>query len=229
MELTEQVKDWPGWFEARESDYNLHSRFFKVAARFGGFAPKLPGLKWAYDAARTPAYAHRRRRIKEILREEYDIQAPVQFVHHHYAHAASAYFTSDFDNALAVSMDGGGDRHSSHIYSVRNGKFERVNAVDAYDSLGNYYAYITTICGFKAKPHEGKITGLAARGKPIYHDLLESMIGCENGRLVNRAHVLFNEALKEIRKRLPDGIRPPRARQPHHHVSTRRSLRERLA
>ena len=205
MELTEQVKDWPGWFEARESDYNLHSRFFKVAARFGGIAPKIPGLQWAYYAARTPAYAHRRRRIKQILREEYGIQAQVQFVHHHYAHAASAYFTSNFDDALVVSMDGGGDRHSSHIYSVRNAKFERVNAADTYDSLGNYYAYTTAICGFKAKRHEGKITGLAARGKPIYRELLESMIGCENGRLVNRAHVLFNEALKQIRKRLPDG------------------------
>ena len=45
MELTEQVKrSGRGWFEARESDYNLHSRFFKVAARFGGIAPKFPGF-----------------------------------------------------------------------------------------------------------------------------------------------------------------------------------------
>jgi carbamoyltransferase len=204
MELTEETKDWPGWFEARESDDNLHSRFFKVAARYGGLAAKVPVLKRAYYALRIPAYNHRRRRIKQILRTEFGIHAPVQFIHHHYAHAAAAYFTSNFEDALVVSMDGGGDGHSSHIYSVRNGRFERVNAADSYDSLGNYYAYITAICGFKAKRHEGKITGLAARGKPIHRQMLESMIACEDGRLVNRGRVLFNEALEHIRKQLPD-------------------------
>jgi carbamoyltransferase len=205
MELNEEVMDWPGWFEARQSDYNLHSHFFKVAARFGGIAPKVPGMKQAYYLLRTPAYSHRRRRIKELLAGEFGIHAPVKFIPHHYAHATSAYFTSNFDDALVVSMDGGGDRHSSHVYSVRGGKFERLHAADAYDSLGNYYAYITAICGFKAKRHEGKITGLAARGKPVYRDLLTAMIAAEDGRLVNRGRVLFNEALKQIRKRLPPG------------------------
>jgi hypothetical protein len=65
VQLTEQIKDWPGWFEARESDHNVHSRFFKVAGRFGGIAPKVPGFQWAYYAARTPAYAYRRRRISK--------------------------------------------------------------------------------------------------------------------------------------------------------------------
>ena len=205
MEFREHVTDWPGWFEARKSDINLHSKFFRVASRFGGVAPRVPGVRWAYYGLRTPVYIRRRRRIRELLRNEFGISAPVQFVNHHYAHAASAYFTCGFEDALVVSMDGGGDGHSSHVYSVRGGRFERVNVSNSYDSLGNYYAYVTAICGFKAKRHEGKITGLAARGSPVYRDLLGSMIACEHGHLVNRGRVLFDEALREICRRLPAG------------------------
>jgi carbamoyltransferase len=204
MEFREQVAEWPGWFEARSSDVNLHSRFFRVASRFGGLAPKVPGMSRAYYALRTPVYRRRRARIREILAQEFGVHAPVRFINHHYAHAASAYFTCNYDDALVVSMDGGGDGHSAHVYSVRGGSFERLDAADSYDSLGNYYAYVTALCGFKAKRHEGKITGLAARGVPAYRDILDAMIGCQNGRLVNRAQLLFDQAMSEIRRRLPD-------------------------
>jgi carbamoyltransferase len=205
MELRERVTGWPGWFEAREQDDDLHSSFFRVAARFGGVASWLPGLKRAYYALRKPAYARRQVRIREILREEFGITAPVEFVNHHFAHAASAYWTSGFGEALVVTMDGGGDGSSSHVYGVRDGAFERLVTVDSYDSLGNYYAYVTALCGFKAKRHEGKITGLAARGTPRYRDLLASMIVYEDGRLVNRGRVLFNQALERLRAGLPPG------------------------
>ena len=205
MEFHDEVTGWPGWFEARNEDKDLHSFFFKIASRFGGVADRLPLLKQAYYGLRSPVYAARRKRIGELMRDEFGIAAPVEFYHHHYVHATSAYYTSNFDDALVVSMDGGGDGHSSHVYSVKGGKFELLNAAASYDSLGNYYAYITAICGFKAKRHEGKITGLAARGKPVYRDLLKSMIDCENGQLVNKGRVLFNAALERIREQLPQG------------------------
>jgi len=205
MEFREKVSDWPGWFEARRQDRDLHTAFFKVAARFGGVAARIPLLKQAYYGLRSPAFEKRRRRIGQILREEFGISAKVEFFNHHFAHATSAYYTSNFENALVVTMDGGGDGHSSHIYSVRDGKFEQLASVDSFDSLGNYYAYVTALCGFKAKRHEGKITGLAARGRPVHLDLLESMIAYEDGGLVNRGRVLFGRALEELGSRLGEG------------------------
>lgn len=203
MEFREEVSGWPGWFEAREQDGDLHSAFFKVASRFGAVAGRLPGLKRVYYATRGPMYKARRERIKAILVKEFGITATVEFIRHHYAHATSAYFTSNFDEALAVTMDGGGDGHCAHVYRVKDGEFELLNAADSYDSLGNYYAYVTAICGYKAKRHEGKITGLAARGEPVYRELLNAMIGCQDGRLINRGRVLFNSALERIQKQLP--------------------------
>jgi len=204
MEFRDEIEDWPGWFEARDEETDIHSMFFRLASRFGNLGPRIPGLKLGYYALRAPIYRRRRRRIVDILREEFAIRANVRFFHHHYAHATSAYYTSPFQEALVVSMDGGGDGHSSHIYSVKDGVFKNLVTIDSYDSLGNFYAYITAICGFKAKRHEGKITGLAARGRPIYRDIIEAMIGHENGKVVNRGHVMFNSALDAIRNALPE-------------------------
>jgi carbamoyltransferase len=205
MEFRDQIAGWPGWFEAREDDADVHAAFFKVASRFGGLAASIPGLKGLYYQLRKPIFAKRRARIAEILREEFGITAPVEFVDHHYAHAASAYFTSGFPRALIVTMDGGGDGNCSQVYAGEDGRLKLLNQVDSYDSLGNYYAYATALCGYKAKRHEGKITGLAARGAPAYRELLGSMIAHENGTLVNRGRVLFNTALTRIRERLPEG------------------------
>jgi len=204
MEFREEIADWPGWFEARDEETDVHSAFFRLASRFGGLVPRIPGLRRGYYALRAPIYKRRRSRIGELLKEEFGITAPVRFFHHHFAHATSAYLTSPYRDALVVTMDGGGDGHCSHVYSVRDGVFKKLTTADSYDSLGNFYAYITAICGYKAKRHEGKITGLAARGRPIYRDVLEAMIGCDNGHLINRGHVLFTNALDAIRGALPD-------------------------
>ena len=80
MEFSEKVLDWPGWFEARDADANLHSRFFKIASRFGHLAPRFPILRRSYYALRAPAYQNRRRRIGEILEQDFGIRAPVRSI-----------------------------------------------------------------------------------------------------------------------------------------------------
>lgn len=207
MSLREEVRGWRGWFEERNSELNLHNAFFRVAARFADVAERVPGLKPAYYGLRWPIYEKRRRRLREILSEEFGIEADVHFFHHHLSHAKAAYHSSGYGDALVVTMDGGGDRDSSHVYSVRGGEWKRLKAVDAYDSLGNWYAYVTALSGFKAKKHEGKITGLAAHGEPVYYDLLREMVGYEDGGTVNRANALFDGALELLEESLPEDWR----------------------
>lgn len=205
MEFRDEVMAWPGWFEARDEESDIHTIFFQAASQFGDLAPRVPGLRKAYYALRTPIYRHRRKRIADVLDKEFGITAPARFFNHHFAHATSAYYTSPFTDALVVTMDGGGDGHCSHIYDVRNGRFRHLLSIDSYDSLGNYYAYVTAVCGFRAKRHEGKVTGLAARGKPRFLDLLAGMIQYEEGRFQNRGRVLFHRAVETIRNQLPPG------------------------
>jgi carbamoyltransferase len=197
-----ECKAWDGWFEA-EQDRSIRSEIFKIASSFGGVAGSFPILKKVYHQARQPVFIHRRKKICEVLNNEFGIRARIFFLDHHYAHAASAYYTSGFDDALVVTMDGGGDGCSSHVYQVVNGKFKKLNEISSYDSLGNYYSYVTAICGFKAQKHEGKITGLAAHGKPVYEELLNSLITHKQGQIRNVGKLLFTGALKGIQNRLP--------------------------
>ncbi|HEX2228881.1 MAG TPA: carbamoyltransferase C-terminal domain-containing protein [Candidatus Binatia bacterium] len=199
MEFRNEIVGWNGWFEERQDLEDSHNLFFNVASKFGSLANKIPASKKLYYAMRKPIYEERRRRIREIMQSEYGVQAPVRFCDHHLAHAASAYYTSGFNEALVITMDGGGDGSSSHVYVGKNGRLENLSKVDSYDSLGNYYAYVTAMCGYKAKRHEGKITGLAAHGRPVYYVVLNSLIACSEGRTVNKGEVLFSAALKKIR------------------------------
>jgi carbamoyltransferase len=204
MEFRDDVAGWNGWFEERQDIEDSHNLFFNVASKFGSLANKIPACKKLYYVMRRPVFEERRRRIADIMRGEFSIHAPVRFFDHHYAHAASAYYTSGFDETLVITMDGGGDGSSSHVYLGRNGKLENLSKVDSYDSLGNYYAYATAICGYKAKRHEGKITGLAAYGNPAYYEMLKTFIDCSEGRTVNKGAVLFGAAVKKMRHILRD-------------------------
>src|SRR5207244_2413652 len=107
------------------------------------------------------------------------------------------------DEATVITMDGAGDYSSSHVYRVRAGRFQPFWTVNSFNSLGNYYAYITHICGFKAQKHEGKITGLAAYGAPIYADLLRRYVTYEDGSIVNKGEVFYWAAVKALERSLP--------------------------
>jgi carbamoyltransferase len=87
-------------------------------------------------------------------------------VDHHVSHAASAYFTSGFDECLVVTADGSGDGASITASVGRAGELSEILRIPASHSAGVFYASITAHLGFKAHRHEGKITGLAAFGDP---------------------------------------------------------------
>lgn len=86
-------------------------------------------------------------------------------VGHHESHAASAYYTSGFDEATIITMDGGSlfEPWCTTIYGGKQGKLHLIDR----DSIcfTDYYFFSTALLGFKPNGHEGKLTGLAAHGK----------------------------------------------------------------
>ena len=195
------VRPFDGWL-ADDKGF-LRNAVFSTVGKFSSLVDTVPGMESLYYKLRWPVFAARRRKIRKIVRDELNANCPVEFVDHHLAHATSAYFTSGYDEAVVASMDGGGDGMSSRVYLVRNGKFEQIGSTTAFHSLGNYYAYVTHICGFKAQKHEGKITGLAAHGQPVHLELLRSMISFDEGRIRNVAGQVFRGAVKALKDRLP--------------------------
>ncbi len=125
-----------------------------------------------------------RRRLRAL-----GLSAPASFIDHHRCHNASAYYTSGWDDCLAISLDGSGDGYCSRVYACRGGRMELVKSVPSYHSPGYYYNYVTHILGFIPVRHEGKITGLAAYGDPracldVFRERL--FYDKEKGTFVNR-------------------------------------------
>ena len=172
--------------------------FFDVGSSLSKWMNTFPILEKIYYLLRQPFFIYRRIKIKKILRNELRIECPVVFIDHHLCHAMCAYYSSPFDEATIVTADSAGDGVSSQIYKVSDTTFEKLNEVSSYNSPCAFYSYVTHICGFKAGKHEGKITGLAAHGKPHYVDFFRTLIIYENGSFKNVGGVFFKSGIKAI-------------------------------
>jgi len=200
-----ETRVWDGWFQKDRGI--VKTTLLNMASIVPTIIGSKPVLRRLYYRIKFILGKRRQKTVVGLLRKQYGIQCPIKFLDHHFAHACSAYFTSGLKRATVITMDGAGDFVSSRIYSVKDGDFQQVCEVDSYDSIGNYYAYVTHLCGFKAHKHEGKITGLAAHGKPVYVDLLKQFISYENGRIINRGNVFYWSALKALKEALPESFK----------------------
>ncbi|MBI5855311.1 MAG: carbamoyltransferase [Nitrospirae bacterium] len=90
----------------------------------------------------------------------------VHHVNHHLAHAASAYFTSGWDECLVIVIDGMGEVHGASVYHARDGKLTSLQHISALDSIGILYSLVTLHLGFDFNSDEYKIMGLAPYGDP---------------------------------------------------------------
>ncbi|MEO8354726.1 MAG: carbamoyltransferase C-terminal domain-containing protein [Chloroflexota bacterium] len=193
---------WNGWFDGKHA--GKPRPFEKISGTLAPIAGYIPFAQKAHHQLKDIFSRKRLSQIPELLDAEYGITAPVKYYDHHYCHATSAYYTSNYDHALVVTLDGGGDGLSGSVYEGENGRLTRLSAVDSFNSLGNFYSYITHLCGFKAESHEGKITGLAALGKPAYIDILREFVSYQSpGQIQYTVPMYHRSALKQIGGRLP--------------------------
>lgn len=129
---------------------------------------------------------------------EIGLLAKLSRVEHHVTHAANAYYTSGFDDALIVTLDGYGSGLSGSASVGRDGRIERIHGVDYPHSLGTFYESVTSALGFKPSRHEGKIVGLAAYGDPcVLSDVLLSRLQVEDGnfRILESNNLYFARLL----------------------------------
>lgn len=105
-------------------------------------------------------------RLRE--RNGFRYQLHKQAWNHHLCHAATACYSSPYDDALCVVVDGMGEGSSSSVFSFREGKIKRLDSPRFANlaSLGIFYSQVCFAIGFD--PHAGeewKVMGLAAYGK----------------------------------------------------------------
>lgn len=188
-----------GWFQEVSSIARIRNEIASMfAIPFGNFS----FARNSYRYLKRMTLGRRKSGVRNLLREM-GIDAPISYHEHHRCHAIAAYEVSGFEKALSISMDGGGDGCSSHVYTLHRSDEKLINRLDSFDSIGNYYAYVTHMCGFRASIHEGKITGLAAAGEPIYKDIFSSLVDYNEGRIRNRGRLFYKVAINTLGQLLP--------------------------
>lgn len=110
----------------------------------------------------------------ESFRRRYGFEKTrIFFANHHAAHGISAYFFSEFEDALIYTADGFGDDVSYSARAAVRGDIkdllggdENLHLTMKPNSVGMLYSFFTQALGFILNRHEGKVTGLAGFGTP---------------------------------------------------------------
>jgi carbamoyltransferase len=113
------------------------------------------------------------------------------FYNHHESHALAPLFYTDWNDALLVTADGGGDTVNYSHRHLANGKLTAIYGGEEClltplptDSLGHAYETVTGALGFIPRRHEGKLTGLAAFGQPVLAEKIAAhFLVDDNGRI----------------------------------------------
>jgi carbamoyltransferase len=87
------------------------------------------------------------------------------FVHHHFAHAMSAFATSGFESSLITTFDGQGDASSGMILKGEGARVEPLINLPKSKSLGFFYDKVIAYLGYRFFD-EYKVMGLAPYGDP---------------------------------------------------------------
>ncbi|MGV8815422.1 MAG: carbamoyltransferase [Gelidibacter sp.] len=114
--------------------------------------------------------------IEELIKESFGYCPPIKYIEHHRAHLASAFFSSPFDEATVVSIDGSGDFSTVMIGKAKNNTIEVIESQDFPVSIGIFYSAFTQFLGFPYYGDEYKVMGLSPYGQPTFLEEMRKVI-----------------------------------------------------
>ena len=109
--------------------------------------------------------------LKEQDNDFNDIKK-INFSEHHLSHAASAFFSSPYDEAVILTLDGVGEWATTTISLGKYNKINILKEIHFPHSLGLLYSAFTYFLGFKVNSGEYKVMGLAPYGEPRFKDII---------------------------------------------------------
>jgi carbamoyltransferase len=95
---------------------------------------------------------------------------------HHMSHMAYSYYTSPFNRATLVSVDGVGEEETMCVSIAKNNNITQIESTKYPHSLGLLYSAITAYLGFKPNEGEYKVMGLAPYGKDRFLNKMRSIV-----------------------------------------------------
>jgi carbamoyltransferase len=96
----------------------------------------------------------------------------IKFSEHHLSHAASAFFSSPYEEAIILTLDGVGEWATTTVSLGKNNKINILKEIHFPHSLGLLYSAFTYFLGFQVNSGEYKVMGLAPYGEPRFKNII---------------------------------------------------------
>jgi len=109
--------------------------------------------------------------IKKIFYKEFpEYNGQINLHSHHLCHAANVFFSSPFEKATILSVDGVGEWETTWLGTGSKNEIKKIDSNYWPNSLGEFYASATEFLGYKFNCDEYKVMGMAPLGKPIFYE-----------------------------------------------------------
>ena len=120
--------------------------------------------------------------LSTYLAKKLNYVGNIEYIKHHNSHLAFSYYTSPFQNAIGISIDGVGEWETALAVKCKDNTFEEIKSITFPHSLGLVYSTITAYLGFKPNNGEYKVMGLAPYGDPlVYKDIFDRIARLDMG------------------------------------------------
>lgn len=115
--------------------------------------------------------------VRSALAKGLQIDArKVIFSDHHLSHAASSFYTSPFESAAVLTVDGVGEWATTALFDAAPRGIKRLSEIHFPHSIGLVYSAFTAYLGFQVNDGEAKVMGLASYGIPRYVDEVRQVV-----------------------------------------------------
>lgn len=159
--------------------------------------------------------------LKKIDKEFNFDAKKIYFSDHHLSHAASTFYTSNFNDAVVIVFDGVGEWKTTSISIAENNNIKPLKEINYPNSIGLLYSAFTYFCGFKVNSGEYKLMGLAPYGKPKYKEtILENLIDLKDDGsfMLNQKYFNYNTGLTMTNEQFSKLFDIPRRKTPDENI-----------
>ena len=165
--ITIDEVDMVCWYE------NPNDKFERVRETIGKWGGLRYPMKWRQFLKR---WNQSEGNLKGILKSiGYD--GEILYSLHHHSHLALSYYTSPFDKAIGLSIDGVGESHTIYAAMCDEFGFHKIQTLHFPHSLGLIYSAFTAYLGFKPNEGEYKVMGLAPYGdNQKYNNIFDRVV-----------------------------------------------------
>jgi carbamoyltransferase len=156
--------------------FNISGDDIKTVAFYDNPKYKLDRIEKSLKRGPLTQFFNRKRILKrnKIKYETFESQiygitsrdTELYYSDHHLSHAAYSYYTSPYDKASILSVDGVGEWETTTLWYGEGNKLAKIQQIKFPHSLGMLYSAFTAFLGFKPNEGEYKVMGLAPYGDP---------------------------------------------------------------